>query len=180
MPSQVCGEAQSFNEAQSCKEGVALAVALLATLPLGAAMAAELAKSAAALPVVRTVAPAFFFGKAIPCLAKNYIHRKEPDNVLMGSCTPVVTTLKFTVANRFPALQRPIATKYFVGNFPLALAGLPRKFWRCGSQIRFQTMAWFLGPAGATGQLVHLAGFDSLKAAAKLDVKCRSSLQFCA
>ena len=42
------------------------------------------------------------------------------------------------------------------------------------------TTAWFLGPAGATGQLVHLVGFDSLKAAAKWDVKCRSSLEFCA
>ena len=28
------------------------------------------------------------------------------------------------------------------------------------------------------GQLVHLAGFDSLKAAAKWNVKCCSSLQF--
>ena len=54
-----------------------------------------------------------------------------------------------------------------------------KSFERCiGSQIRFQTTAWFLGPAGATGQLVHLAGFDSLKAAAEWNVKCCSSLQF--
>ena len=58
-------------------------------------------------------------------------------------------------------------------------SGLRKSFERCSrSQIRFQTTAWFLGPAGATGQLVHLAGLDSSKAAAKWSVKCCSSLQF--
>ena len=88
------------------------------------------------------------------------------------------TALRFTVVNRFPSFAAAHSHQILRGKL-FCGAGLRKSFERCiGSQIRFQTTAWFLGPAGATGQLVHLAGFDSLKAAAEWNVKCCSSLQF--
>ena len=80
------------------------------------------------------------------------------------------TALSFTVVNRFPSFaaahsHQILARELFCGS------GLRKSFERC-------TGAWFLGQAGATCQLVHLAGFDSLKAAAEWNVKCCSSLQF--
>ena len=88
------------------------------------------------------------------------------------------TALRFTVVNRFPSFAAAHSHQILRGKL-FCGAGLRKSFERCiGSQIRFQTTAWFLGPAGATGQLVHLAGFDSLKAAAKWNVRCCSSLQF--
>ena len=75
-------------------------------------------------------------------------------------------------------MQRLIATKYFVGNFFVA-QGYANKVLNVAG-LKSDSRPWFLGLAGATGQLVHLAGFDLLKATAKWDVKCRSSFQLCA